>query len=882
MLVWAALIILVAQGNLEAAPQGGGLVTPPASVAADSGDSATRAKRAARLARRAALRAARDVPLTPALLSSAYDGDSSRALIARAREARAEDDSAIRRYDATSLERFTVQISIGSLGRQRMVFRRERAERVRWQRGRGAIVDVSGSRAAVPLVDDAQVMDEEAISLPYVPGRRTLSLGGQRGADTTEYTEIDDIIDPLTNGAEAYYRYTAGDSATIRMPRAVGPEVIRLREIRLHARRPIWNLAVGSLWFDASSGHLVRAVYRFATPMNIVAIAKDADPHAFDKVPIWIRPVMTPLTANLSAVTLEYGLLEGRYWLPVTRFADGEARVGPMRLPVRWQVRHRYASVNGPDTLPRTPELDADTTRQTDSAKGGAGPPQVAAASSGPPLQVPTAVGTQPTPLETSAQSGKRQSSATRVTMRSGAAKRGEPGSERQKSHDSQCAHGSLWERVEVHDGGAARVLVRTPCDTVALARSPDLGGSIYDNSDSRFGVTDQVELLRVLGTGPTPDWAPRPVELLWGPRDGLIRYNRIEGLSAGVGLAEDFGLGLSGRAEGRLGIADLQPNGELRVQRETPLGTIGLGVYRRLSVATDWGDPLSLGNSIWNLLVGDDEGFYYRSWGGEVRGERASGSLPFTWRLFAEKEWSATVRTHFAITRAFGGAGMSRRNLEATAGTLTGVSFRVRPTWGVEPDGWQGSADLRGEGAGGTFSYVRGAADVTITHPLGSFAVGALTAGAGTSAGDMPPQRLWYLGGLRTVRGLAPGTEVGDAYWMARAELGTRGPTVRPVAFFDMGWAGHRSAWGHEGRPLSGAGIGVSFLDGLVRIDVAKGIWPTHAVRCERLPPGGVLTGRGQRPRSQKGLRLWLSTVETRESVGSRKSTLPCLSHPR
>ena len=285
------------------------------------------------------------MPLTPALLASAYDHDATRALIALARASRMTDDSALSTYDETSLERLTVRFSIGALGRDRLLLRQERAEHVRWQRGLGAVVEVTGARSAMPLFPSAgEDVEDDAISLPYVPGRRTLSMGGQRNDDTT-YTDIDDIMDPLASGAEAYYRYAAGDSETIR----TGQQVLRLREVRLHARRPVWNLGVGSLWFDAETGHLVRAVYRFAAPMDIVAVAKDEDPHTFDDVPFWVRPMIMPMTASLSAVTIEYSLLEKRFWLPVSRYADGEARVSAMRVPVRWEVRYHYRSVNGPD-----------------------------------------------------------------------------------------------------------------------------------------------------------------------------------------------------------------------------------------------------------------------------------------------------------------------------------------------------------------------------------------------------------------------------------------------------------------------------------------------------------------------------------------------------
>ena len=760
------------------------------------------------------------VPLTADLQASAYDNDGTRALIALARSSRLADDSALTSYDETSLERLTVRFSIGTFGRDRLLLRQERAEHVRWRRGRDALVEVTGARSVMPLFplvgEGRDEVENEAISLPYVPGRRTLSMGGERNDDST-YTDVDDIVDPLAPGAEAYYRYAAGDSEAIR----TGEQVLRLREVRLHARRPIWNLGVGSLWFDAASGHLVRAVYRFAAPMNIVAVAKDADPHTFDDVPFWIRPLIMPMTASLSAVTIEYSLLEKRFWMPVARFADGEARVSAMHVPVRWEVRYRYRSVNAPPPPPAAAERVEGGMERVES-------PALSSPAAGPGVsQLPSG--------ERQAAHDKGGSKSTQFNMLSGAS-RTDDDSTRRHSRDAQCSRGPTWERVEVHDGGAARLLVVTPCDTAALARSSDLPGSIYEDAGTPFGSTDVTDLLKTLASSPEPDWSPQAPEWRWGPRDGLLRYNRIEGLSAGLARDQEFGLGLAAHIEGRFGVADLQPDGELRLTRTSPVGTLGVAVYRRLGVANDWpgGDPLSFGSSVWNLLVGDDEGFYYRAWGGEVTGSAigAGGALPFAWRFFTEQEWSARVETHFSLTGVVGGAEMMRRNVDARPGAITGVSFHVRPIWGLDPDGFQGSADVSGEGAGGSYAYVRGAVDLTVSHPVTRFAEGALRVSGGTLAGDIAPQRLWYLGGLRTVRGLAPGTEAGDAYWLTHVEVGPRSVFFRPVAFYDLGWAGDRSDWGREGRALSGAGVGASFLDGLIRVDAAKGIWPTHSVR--------------------------------------------------
>ena len=825
MLAALPILTLILQATLGQSDTG-----RAAAIRPDSGRDTT--KRSAQAARRAALEARREIPLSAALLASAYNAPATQSLMDRARLSRAVNDSAIRAYDDNSVERFSVWLQVGNTGRERLLLRRDRAEHVRWQRGLGALVNVTGSRFAMPMVppDDDDVEDmNEAIALPYVPGRRTLALGGQRGADTTQYAEIDDIIDPLAPGAEAYYRYTLGDSEAVSLPSRTGGEhVIHLREIRLHPRRPIWNIAEGSLWFDAATGHLVRAVYRFAAPMDIVAVAKDANPNAFKDVPFWVKPMITPMTASLDAVTLEYGLLDGRYWLPIARYADGSARVSLFRARVRWEVRYHYVSVDGRDTLPRyadfTRPLEAHYTDSIAIAKA-------EHASSAVPTPTPLA----PNVHDSTHAPAHRESTSHgsgHLDLRSGAGADDRSDSAHRAIRVAQCARQATWDHIEVHDAGTVRVIVRTPCDSAALARSPALPPSIYDPGETTLDEQDATALLAHLGGVPEPDWAPQPVQFRWGLDDDLIRYNRIEGLSAGAALVDQLGLGLSARVEGRLGEADLEPNGEIQVTRTSSVGTISGDIYRRLVSANDWGDPFTVGSSIWNLLAGDDEGFYYRSWGGELQGTQTESALPFSWRLFAEREWNARVRTRFSFTNAVGGAGMSAQNLDAIAGTLAGLSFRMLPTWGTDPNGLQATADIRGEGAGGSYSYVRGAADLTVLHPVTRFADAALTAGGGTSAGDVPAQRFWYLGGLRTIRGIAPGQESGDAYWMAHAEIGPQTPMIRPVAFYDIGWAGDRGDWTHEGRPLSGAGVGASIMDGLIRFDVARGLWPTHGVR--------------------------------------------------
>jgi hemolysin activation/secretion protein len=120
------------------------------------------------------------------------------------------------------------------------------------------------------------------------------------------------------------------------------------------------------------------------------------------------------------------------------------------------------------------------------------------------------------------------------------------------------------------------------------------------------------------------------------------------------------------------------------------------------------------------------------------------------------------------------------------------------------------------------------------MTHGLGRLA-GALTLSGGSSVGGVPAQRLWYLGGSQTVRGQSPDpAQSGNAFWLTRLELGTQDVGARPTIFSDLGWVGDRNRMGEVGRPMSGVGAGVSFLDGLFRFDVARGLYPRKQFRVD------------------------------------------------
>ena len=715
------------------------------------------------------IRARKQIPVTAAVLATAYKDVGARELLLRARAARLEQDSSLISYDAKGYERVSVGMGFKRIGRDRLLMRAERSSHVIWQRGNGAIVEVTGSRSAFPMLEGIGKADIDIVGevgdIPYVPGRETLWIGG--GIAKARVSE-DELIHPLAEGAEAYHTYSSGDTVTFQLP---GGKRLELRELRIRPRLAKWNVGVGSLWFDASTAHLVRAVYRMAQEMDIMAVAKETneeekDPD--DDIPAWVKPMILPMKANVSAVTVEYGFHEGRFWLPRSQSIEGDVQVSFMHVPFKAEQRFTYASVNGDDPIQQIVVAAMDTA--TDSV--------------------------------------------SRATRR-----------ERRRT---ECQAGTDRLRVQHRDEENLRILVRMPCDTVALARSPELPKSIYDEGEEVFGSAERDALVsEALTLGAQPAFSPLPATISYGLP--YTRFNRIEGFSTGLAIDKVLGEGYSAHALARLGVADLSPNAEASIDRTDGRRTIGVGVYRRLIAANDWGDPLGFSSSLSALFFGRDEGFYYRTWGGEITGE--GGPLFTNWKLFAEQHFDATVHTEFSVAHP-GGVKGELANIDAENGTIFGVSAFHHSSYGLNPHGFRALTDIKLEGGAGTFDYSRGLVQTTLSRGLGGLDA-ALTLGGGTSGGHLPIQKNFFIGGVGTVRGQRAGAGIGDSFWTTSLEIGTRNAGFRKIIFGDLGWAGSREDFSHPGRPLSGAGVGASFMDGLVRIDVAKGIYPEKSVRA-------------------------------------------------
>jgi len=755
--------------------------------------------------------------VTAELSASAFKDPTSKITLFKAREARLTQDSALVAYDAMSHQRLSVGMGFGRIGRDRLLFRHEAASRVRWQRGVGVWVDVKGVRTAIPMIshDEAskelrkeiqqETNDPELMGeIPYYPGYEPLWVGG--GNIARSQVDESEIVNPLADGAEAYYTYQTGDSISFRLPDG---KTVQLRELKIRPREPKWNLTVGSLWFDTKSGQLVRAAYRMSVPMDIWAVATQEDPKSMDDVPVWVKPMITPMKAEVSAVAIEYGLYEGRFWLPRVRLAEGEAQVSFMHVPFKMQESFNYASVNAKDSLP--------------------------------PIRLQSVVNVVRPPDSLDAEGRAAWRDSVRLARR--ARIRAENDSIRQGLKvreprvmvcDTAETRVSTSRRYE----GTLSIAMRVPCDADKLEHSPELPASIYDPGEEVFSMKDLDELkqqaLSLTAQAPLsfhPQLWPPP-SVSYGP--ALMRYNRVEGFSAGISVEQQLGGGYAANAVGRIGLADLEPNVELGATRSNLVKSVSVRGYNRLVSASDWGQPLSFSSSFSALMFGRDEGFYYRATGAELSGTREAGfggGTHIEWRTFVEQQRNAAVKTNFAVNGSDFPA-----NITAWRGSYQGAAIRFQSQHGLDPRGLRLFSDLRLEAAHGDSLYGRGALDITASHGLGRLA-SALTVSGGSSLGALPPQRLWYLGGSKTIRGQSPSpdsTQSGNAYWLTRLEIGSNDAGMRPTVFGDLGWVGDRNHMTQNVKPMSGVGVGVSFLDGMFRFDVARGIYPKKQFRVD------------------------------------------------
>lgn len=629
---------------------------------------------------------------------------------------------------------------------------------------------------------------DSASTLTYVGAREGVPIA-TRGDQVPDDLRSD-ASDLVINPAEEYLRLLGGsDDEGFVYPLRTGGEAdyryaagdttvitlpsgnqVRLASLRVTPRRSDWRLVSGTFWFDMATWGLVQAVFRPARPFEF---QRDVDEDDRDGVPGFINPV-----GELKFVTIEYALYENRWWMPRYMAIDLTGSMGKwLGMPVRVERVYEDYELQGGDPPPPDATFHPAGTirRRADST-----------------------------------------TSALRATRRA--------------CLDSASTREMRAECRRI--GRQENLVVELPADTAGLLTHPELGPPILDMGD--LITEEEIRGLEgAIRSIPGAPWTPRMNLPSGGPASLILRharYNRIEALSLGVGGGVTFGpMEVSGLA--RLGVADLVPNGEVTVAHTGRSTQVSASAYRRLAAANPDVLPFGPFNTAFAALAHRDDGEYYRVTGGELRFQDLTSGW-WEGRLFAQRERAATVETDASFSDLFGSDRTFRPNIAAARGAQYGAEFTVRGVATVSPTVTLGG-ELMTDGAVGTFEYGRASATTRLFLTPSGPVAGALTLAAGTSTGSVPVQHAFYLGGASTLRGYAGAATSGNAYWRSRFEIGNRFPGVRVIAFSDAGWAGDRGDFA-GGRALIGAGVGVSVLDGLFRIDLARGLRSPKGWRLE------------------------------------------------
>lgn len=384
-------------------------------------------------------------------------------------------------------------------------------------------------------------------------------------------------------------------------------------------------------------------------------------------------------------------------------------------------------------------------------------------------------------------------------------------------------------QRVE-RDGKVSYVTVVVP-ETEGLLAAPELSEEFGRRGPLAFS-DQEVRRLRGELESLLPTYQRFRPEVSWGLTRGLTRYNRVEGLSLGVLAEAPLAPSLLVGAEARMGTGDRTPYGAGFLRWGSEDRHWSLSGYRRLAAVDDWSNPFSFTSSVQNLFLGSAVGEFYRAAGASLGRSRTGRSTRLDVAGFYERHANASRTTDFSFAGLLWDREI-REVLPAEPVTVGGVRGDLRWFHGQDPNGLILTGRVLGEVAGLDARYRRGAVSLSAAHPLLFGTAGALEVGAGSLWGDVLPQRTFILGGAATLRGFDEDVVRGPTFWRARAELASGFAGARLGVFGDAAWAGPRADF-TLADPFVAVGMGGSLLDGLLRLDLARGVrrggsWRLH-----------------------------------------------------
>ena len=701
--------------------------------------------------------------LPPDPARDAYLDETARHLILGARAAR--DSSRLNIDSYTALIRERISVDGPTLRRHQPWVNGERAVRVRWSRTEPAIVHVLGARLRQMGVapDDTE----------FFPGLRAERFAVDPLDDPFRFgllfagaSEADvNVHSPLEAESERYYQFRSGDTITVGLG---GDEVVRAVAVTAVPRYRHIRLLSAMMWIDPESFGVARVAYR---------LAKKIDRE------------------------LQWQVRRGGRWRPGLHVLGGvdsdeataEATPDSLDSPPGIFDRLMNGVVNQ-----SLPGLEMDIT--TVVADYGLWerrhwlPRSVTWRGH---IAVIEGISATAPPIDPTVPMTFDWTLAIEDIRERGATSTGGTPATADEALELWSQEGDSISR-EPESEEPAEIVTIIPADREALTASGLLPPSIREDDRGMDDATLAAIAsdLQAIGVGAGDDAYETPSPWTFAPPGKalrLLRYNPVERMSVGTRLRRDFAWG-SAELTARIGTAGLDPpDVNLTLRRDQPRLRVLVSFYRALRNG-DPGDRSASGPGLY--ATGDPADFYWAH-GASVR------LLPRS----NEKQWPTF------LLRA-------ERHLDIATDTRLdrlGAGASWRPWWGAFDYGSVGGGGrISVQGLVGDNPHVRAVVEGALTVPLPARMSLGMQAGMAQLWGDPASRDLVTIGGTGSwLRGHS-GAVRASRIRMARLDL------QRPVRFVRLSVFGDWAS--AAGEDFYAAGVGVTYLDGLFRLDLARG----------------------------------------------------------
>ena len=727
--------------------------------------------------------------LALALLAIAQDPDTTtyadaatEALIVQGRGRHAYQDSLVRDYSASVTSRIDVGFGRSRFARIPPIVAHETAARITWSLPNDLKVEVLGQRAVTAFPEGLGDDEDDDVSAEFdrpwfIP--RSLGDSIRMVGDELPSTAA---LHPLAPGAERFYRYAIVDSFTISVP----GRTVRAVGVRVEPKELGPSLIAGDMWFDQETLEVVRMTFVFVGQYHWV---EPDDPTPEDSSEARRRNRWAQRIVKLEA-DLEYALYNRLYWMPYRQLLQVTVDIPwfvNLKIPIRFLTTFDDYAVNQ-SVLPRF-EVSLDSVLEEDDEGVSRG--RMRRQRRCPQMDHPLPSGRPP----------------VRCDSKTGYSQGG-----RSETGGRWEIHYPPYDSLVAYDGWPGELTLElTPEDEERIKETIAALGELEEQLPA--------------------DWVGRmPRHLAVESFADIYRFNRVQGSSLGAGyLIRPGPAFVTLLSTVRFGFVDRRPTASLTWRRDAPGGRVDISVFRDVMEVEPWTSGLGFGNSLNGIFAGHDDADYYLAAGGGVSFSSYGRGLlrNAEFGLFFERQRTMLAVASSGINDRFGGSGIFPPNTPVAEGDFVRV-FAARRSFVGPAELHTGVEALLG---GDTVTTGRAWGAVRVPFSL-LRRTGELNLRAAGLVGDLVPQMLYRVGGPETVRGFDYPERIGRSFWSAQVDFALRRSGIySPVVFADIGDTRFSGS-----DPLVSVGGGLSFLQGIARLNLSKGLRPGRGLRFDLL----------------------------------------------